>query len=116
MRPLSCWATGWINTRHHIENTKEFVEEIKGFRLHEDEVVTPYDVAALFTSIPPDVAIQVVRYRLESNQTLQERTKLSVNNLVELIDLCLKTSYFSFRGKFYTQVHRCATGSPVSPS
>ena len=103
------------STPHHIENTKDFVEKIKGFKLHEDEVVTSYDVAALFTSIPPDVAIQVVRNCLESDQTLQERTKLSVDNLVELIELCLKTTYFSFGGKFYTQVHGCAMGSPVSP-
>ena len=102
-------------TPHHIENTRDFVEKIKGFKLQEDEVVTSYDVAALFTSIPPDVAIQVVRNRLESDQTLQERTKLSVDNLVELIELCLKTTYFSFGGKFYAQVHDGAMGSPVSP-
>lgn len=102
-------------TPHHIENTRDFVEKIKGFKLQEDEVVTSYDVAALFTSFPPDVSIQVVRNRLESDQTLQERTKLSVDNLVELIELCLKTTYFSFGGKFYAQVHDGAMGSPVSP-
>ena len=101
-------------TPHHIENPKDFVEKIKGFKLQEYKVVTSY-VSALFTSIPPDVAIQVVRNRLESDQTVQERSKLSVDDLVELIEPCLKTTYFSFGGKFYTQVHGCAMGSPVSP-
>ena len=79
-------------TPHHIENTRDFVEKIKGFKLQEDEVLTSYDVAALFTSIPPDVTIQVVRNRLESDQTLQERTNLSVDNLIELIELCKYTA------------------------
>ena len=58
-------------TPHHIENTRDFVEKIKGFKQQEDEVAMSYDIAALLTSFSPDVAIQVVRNRLESDQTLR---------------------------------------------
>ena len=40
---------------------------------------------------------------------------MTVDQIVELIDICLKTTYFSFMGNFFKQQHGCAMGSPVSP-
>ena len=31
------------------------------------------------------------------------------------MDICLTTTSFSFKGKFYKQIHGCAMGSPISP-
>ena len=31
------------------------------------------------------------------------------------MDICLTTTYFSFKGKFYKQIHGCDMGSPISP-
>ena len=44
-----------------------------------------------------------------------QRTPLSVDQVCELIRLCLETTYFSYGGTFYIQIHGCAMGSPVSP-
>ncbi|XP_068692843.1 uncharacterized protein [Montipora foliosa] len=40
---------------------------------------------------------------------------MTVDQIVELIDICLKTTYFSFMGIFFKQQDGCAMGSPVSP-
>ena len=40
---------------------------------------------------------------------------MTVDQIVELIDICLKTTYFSFMGNFFKQQHRCAMGFLVSP-
>ena len=87
-------------------------EDIK---LNDHETITSYDVSALFTCIPPDTALKVVRECLNKDNSLKDRTKLSVDQIVELVDICLKTTYFSYRGKYYRQQHGCAMGSPVSP-
>ena len=84
-------------------------------KLVDDEIITSYDVTALFTCIPPDDAIQVVRECLEKDGTLSERTDLSVDQIVELVTICLKTTYFSYNNKFFLQQHGCAMGSAVSP-
>ena len=34
---------------------------------------------------------------------------------VDLLELCLKSSYFSFKGKIYEQTHGVVMGSPISP-
>ena len=37
------------------------------------------------------------------------------NSLLDLLEFCLSTTYFTFRDDYYKQVHGCAMGSPVSP-
>ncbi|XP_072037657.1 uncharacterized protein [Amphiura filiformis] len=101
---------------HNIKNTQDFVNQIKGIKLRESETITSYDVSALFICIPPDFAIKVVTECLKNDTTLHERTDLSVDQIVELVvDICLKTTYCSYQGKYYKQQHGCAMGSPVSP-
>ena len=80
-----------------------------------NEVMVSMDVTALFTSIPRDKALATVRSRLEKDNTLSERTKLSVEDIVQLTDECLKCTYFVYNNKFYQQTEGTAMGSPFSP-
>ena len=102
-------------SEHHVQNSADFVNKIKDIRVEEDEIITSYDVCSLFTCIPPKEAISVVREALETDDTLSDRTNLSVNQICELLDLCLGCTYFTYKGQFYQQLHGCAMGSPVSP-
>ena len=36
-------------------------------------------------------------------------------NMRDLLEFCLRSIYFTFRGKFYEQVEGAAMGSPISP-
>ena len=100
---------------HHILNSKDFANKINGLKLDHDETITSFDVTALFTSIPPKDAVEAVREFLSEDATLHERTDLSVDQLCELLELCLDNTYFSYGGSFYQQTHGCSMGSPVSP-
>ena len=57
----------------------------------------------------------VLKNLLEQDDTLSNRTVLSVQNIIELLGFCLHNPYFSFQNKFYEQVEGVAMGSPVSP-
>ncbi len=102
-------------SNHHIVNSQDFVNKIRDIKLQEDETITSYDVSALFTCVPPDEAVQVVRNFLVNDITLNERTKLNPTQVCELLELCSNTTYFVHDGTFYRQRHGCAMGSPVSP-
>ena len=43
-----------------------------------------------------------------------ERTSLSVNDIIDLLPLCLDATFLTFRGKVYKQEHETTIGSPVS--
>ena len=81
---------------HHLKNTQDFVKKINSPTLDENEIITSYDVSVLFTSIPPDDAIQVVRNCLIKDVKLSERTYLTVEQIVELVILCLKSTISRF--------------------
>ena len=40
---------------------------------------------------------------------------MSIQQIVTLLEFCLKNTYFLFQGKYYEQVHGAAMGSPISP-
>ena len=100
---------------HHINSTHDFVEQVKHINLAPGECLSSYDVSALFTSVPVDPALKVIKDLLEKDPTLKERTVLPVEDITLLLEFCLKNTYFSFQGQFYEQVKGAAMGSPVSP-
>ena len=100
---------------HHINSTQDFVEQAKHFKLEAGECLSSYDVSALFTSVPIDPALNVIKDLLVKDNTLKERTVMEVEDIILLLEFCLKNTYFSFQGQFYEQVEGAAMGSPVSP-
>ena len=48
------------STEHHVNNSREFIEEMKKMKLEEGECITSYDVSALFTSIPIPSALDII--------------------------------------------------------
>ena len=102
-------------SEHHVKNTQDFIESIKGIHLSEDQCMVSYDVKALFTSVPTKKACIIIRQRLEEDLELNQRTSLSIDDIISLLEFCITSTYFSFEGKFYEQVEGAAMGSPLSP-
>ena len=100
---------------HHIHNNQDFLEHLKGIRLAPDEVMASYEVKALFTPVPIKPALDVIKKLLEEDPGLQSRTSMSTQHIMDLLEFCLRNTYFIFRGKFYEQVEGAAMGSPISP-
>ncbi len=100
-------------SEHSIKNSREFVQKVRFVIVLDDKTITSCDVVALFTCIPIKDAVQVVRERLTNDKTLGDTTTLSVDQICELLELCLSTTYFVYNGQFYKQLHGCANGSPV---
>ena len=65
--------------------------------------------------MPIDPAIQIIQRRLELDQELYSRTTMKVQHIISLLEFCLKTTYFQFKGRFYEQISGTARGSPISP-
>ncbi|XP_072042909.1 uncharacterized protein [Amphiura filiformis] len=93
----------------------DFVDKIKDIELGDDEIITSYDVTALFTCIPPTEAIKITRQCLEEDSNLANRTTWTIDHIIEAEQLCLDTTYFSNNGQFYRQLYGCSMGNPISP-
>ena len=65
--------------------------------------------------MPIDPVINMVRRRLELDQELHLRTTMKLEQIISLLEFCLKTTYFHFQGRFFEQLQGAAMGSPISP-
>ena len=78
------------------------------------EILVSLDVSSLFTNVPVGEAVSVIREKLREDETLGDRTILSPERIAELLEMCLRSTYFSYGGNFYEQKEGVAMGSPVS--
>ena len=100
---------------HHVKNNMDFIESLKGIQLQPGESMVSFDVEALFTSVPIESAISIIKKHLEEDKDLHQRTAMTVKQITCLLEFCLRTNYFTFQGKMYEQVKGAAMGSPISP-
>ena len=82
---------------HHINSTHDFVEQVNQFTLGPGECLSSYDVSALFTAVPVDLALGVIKDLLEKDLTPKDRTVLPVKDIILLLEFCLKNTYISFQ-------------------
>ena len=105
----------WVNPPTIYKVLVHFVSKAKGFILQLGECLSSYDVTSLFTSVPIDPALKVIKDLLEKDEKLNDRTVFSVQDIIELLGFCLHNTYFCFQNKFYEQVEGAPMGLPVSP-
>ncbi|BHF80172.1 hypothetical protein SprV_0702329600 [Sparganum proliferum] len=85
-----------------VASANQFLERIKHLKLEPDESMVYFDVVSLFTSIPQQLALDVVDQLLA--ERYEERDNpLKSEHLLELLRYCLKT-YFTFSGQMYEQI------------
>lgn len=102
------------NNKYTVKKSASFVEKIRTLSVDPDEILVSFDVVSLFTCIPTHLAIEVVKERLDSDQSLPERTNLSIQNIMTLLQFVLDNSFFVFQGNHFQQIFGCPMGSPVS--
>ena len=100
---------------HHVHSTLDFHEQANKVTLMPGECLSSYNVTALFTSVPADPSLGIIKDLLEKDSTLKERTVLLVKDIIVLLEFCLKNTYFSFKVQYYEKVEGVAIGSSVSP-
>ena len=91
------------------------MEYLKGIQLGPDEVMVSCDVRALFASVPIQTVLEVIEKLLKEDPDLQNRTTMSTKHIMDLLEFCLRSTYFTYRGKIYEQMEGAAMGSPISP-
>ena len=83
---------------HHIHNNQDFLEHLKGIKLASDEVMMSYDVKALCTSVPIKPALDVIEKLLKQDTSLQSRTSMATQHIMDLLEFYMRSTYFTLRG------------------
>ena len=70
-----------------------------------------FDVKSLFTSFPLQLDLDCTENAIK-NPTVE--LPLPTDEIMDLLNLSLTSTYFQYNGKHYKQLHGTAMGSPVS--
>jgi hypothetical protein len=62
-----------------------------------------FTIVNVFIDIPVEDVLQVIRNRLSTDASFPEQSPLQVEEVMELLDICLTSTYFQFEVKFCQQ-------------
>lgn len=98
-----------------LNNSAEIVSEFKNFTLRDIDVLFFY-VTPLFTKVSIDKSLEIIFDQLENDPSLTSPSSLTPANIRDLLNICLKKTYFIYDFQIYTHVEGASMGSPMSPT
>ena len=91
-------------SRRKLQSTENFIDAIKTVQIPDDYKLVSFDVKSLFTSIPLQLALQCTETAIQQSVKLP----LPTEDIMDLLNLCLTSTYFQYNGKHYKQLHGTA--------
>ena len=73
-------------TEYHVKNSQQLAEDLAEVYIEEDEIFNSHEVVSLFKNVPIDETLAIIKDRLEADNTLHQRTKLNVDDLMEILN------------------------------
>ena len=98
-------------SEHRLVNSADFITKIQAETISASHELVSLDVKSLFTSIPLKLAIECME---ESLANYDDELPIPKEEIIDLLKLCLESTFFQYNGSFYQQLHGTAMGSPVS--
>jgi len=96
-------------------NSVDFVSKIKNTEVKRGYTPMSFDVTSLFTKVPIQLTLCYMKEKLENELCWKDKTRLEIQDIIMLTELCLKGNYFQFKDTLYEQQEGAAMGSPISP-
>jgi retron-type reverse transcriptase len=87
---------------HHVKNSAAFINIVDSLKLETEDLMVSFDVVSLFTKVPISDSISLLK-------------TLFSEDIVNLFEHVLTSTYFIFHGQFFEQTDGVAMGSPLSP-
>lgn len=100
-----------LQSAYNIRDSYSFCDYINGITLPADYVLVSLDVVSLFTCIPFELVRRDVTFNWSD---IQKHTNINLEIMLEIIEFIMKSCYFTFEGKFYSQIFGTAMGNPLS--
>jgi hypothetical protein len=99
-----------------MKNSEKFIKSIRNINLQNEDYLVSFDVnQSLHQRRSDKKTLQAIRNRQSTDPSFPECSRLQFENLMELLDILLTTTYFQFKNKFYQQKECMAMGKTQSP-
>ena len=82
--------------------------------MEQGEIMNSHNVVSLFTNMSIKETLIIIGKTLRADKTLHHHTNFSAEDIMELLEFVLSTTYFSYNGEIYMQIKGAPMGSPLS--
>ena len=97
-----------------LRNSVQAKNELEALIIPENQVLSSFDVKQMYTSIPQQLAVEVLKTALDNDSSWKQRTCLDAQDIIDLVELCCDCNVFQFRNKIYKQIQGTPMGSSIS--
>jgi hypothetical protein len=77
-----------------VKNSDQFVQLLKSVNLQSSDARVSFVVVSSATTVPVAEALQVIRNKLHNKETPAERSVLQFEDIMELLEVCVRATYF----------------------
>ena len=113
---LSKWLTKELSpllgsfSNAHLKHNVDLINRLKNISPGKQKFIS-FDVSSLYTNVPLIPTLDFIKRKMP---LLDLDLSLPLDCYIELIELCLKNSFFQFSDNFYEQIYGLAMGCPLS--
>ena len=101
-------------TSHHIKDSIDLTKKLKDIKLPPNYSLCSFDFCDMYTNIPQESTLTILRSKLEEDRSLQRRTPLRIDDIMALIKLDLDLAYFRWGDAYYKQLKGFGMGNSTS--
>ena len=103
------------NSSYLLLDSIKFVQDIKSLIISRNDLMISLDIVNLFTNIPIETTLNIIREKLESDVSLTTRTNLPISEIISMVKFIMENNYFKFDEKIYKQKTGAPMGCNLSP-
>ncbi|XP_044760198.1 uncharacterized protein LOC123317657 [Coccinella septempunctata] len=96
---------------YSIADSFQFSRQINNLILPQGYKLVSLDAVSLFTNISLDLVMQIIQSEWSR---IQQITVIEMPLFLSIIKFLFDSSYFTFRGSFFSQIFGCAMGNKIS--
>lgn len=97
----------------NMKDSFQLATILKNMTLPPDHIMVSFDVVSMFTNIPIEFALDIIKDRFEE---LSPSTTLNKNQFIEIIKFICDNCYFTYDDKIFKQKRGLPMGSSLSPA
>ena len=99
---------------NNAKNSTRFSNYIRNVPIEDDELMVSFDVTSLYTNIPIIDTLNIIKDYVHSDDQFARKTAIPQDKFLDLVNLVLTTTWYTFNSQFYQQNDGVAMGGPAS--
>ena len=99
---------------NNAKNSTTFSNYIRNVPIEADEIMVSFDVTFLCTNIPIIGALNIIKDYVHRDDQFARKTAIPQDKFLDLVNLVLTTTWYTFNSQFYQQADDVAMGEPAS--